>query len=125
MTLEEFNKKYPSIKEQVKHIDEDVEIEDYTLDETINISNNRAIDNARSMQGRQGLEKEIFRHNAVYYRHIAVWLEELKRYREILNYIREYRQQCEDDCKGIERCEKCNQMLFDEIEEIVRRELDD
>lgn len=43
----------------------------------------------------------------------------------IMDYIREYRQQCEDDCKGIERCEKCNQMLFDEIEEIVRRELDD
>ena len=44
---------------------------------------------------------------------------------ELLDYIREYRQQCEDDCKGIERCEKCNQMLFDEIEAIVRRELDD
>lgn len=43
----------------------------------------------------------------------------------LLGYIREYRQQCEDDCKGIERCEKCNQMLFDEIEEIVRRELDE
>ena len=43
----------------------------------------------------------------------------------ILDCIREYRQQCEDDCKGIERCEKCNQMLFDEIEEIVRRESDD
>ena len=43
----------------------------------------------------------------------------------IMEYIREYRQQCEDDCKGIERCEKCNQMLFDEIEAIVRRELDD
>lgn len=43
----------------------------------------------------------------------------------IMDYIREYRQQCEDDCKGNERCEKCNQMLFDEIEAIIRRELDD
>jgi hypothetical protein len=43
----------------------------------------------------------------------------------IMDYIREYRQQCEDDCKGIERCERCNQMLFDEIEAIVRRKLDD
>lgn len=125
MTLEEFNKKYPSIMEQVKHMDEDVKLEDFTLDDTINISNNKAIEYARLMQGRKGYEKEIHRHIAVYHRHIAVWLEELKKYRGILDYIREYRQQCEDDCKGIERCEKCNQMLFDEIEAIVRRELDD
>ena len=44
---------------------------------------------------------------------------------EILDYIREYRQQCEDDCKGDSRCEKCNSMVFDEIETIIRRELDE
>ena len=85
MTLEEFNKKYPSITERVKHMDEDVKLEDFTLDDTINISNNKAVEYARLMQGRKGYEKEIHRHIAVYHRHIAVWLEELKRDREILN----------------------------------------
>lgn len=44
---------------------------------------------------------------------------------ELLEYIREYRQQCEDDCKYDSRCVKCNNTVFDEIEAIIRRELDE
>jgi hypothetical protein len=86
---------------------------------------------------------EMYGADAEKYQITAEWLRELEQYRRItrlmrsgklksknqpsklLDYIREYRQQCEDDCKGNEKCERCNQMLFDEIEAIVRRELDD
>ena len=40
---------------------------------------------------------------------------------KILNDVNEYRDQCEEDCKDDYRCEKCNKMLFNEIEVIIRR----